>query len=233
MNFSNVFQALQNYYFGEILLGIVELMFIFIALRFLRHSKIARLFIFYLALDFCILLLLWLLNLGVKIAGIISIGNTVTTFIELFVYCYYFKVILDKRFNKYLDRLFISYLLLMLIYLITHFSFLSQRLKYISNLMSVLEFLLLLPFCFRYYFQILNTNSEFKVVERPSFWIVTGIFAFSLISIPYYLLMDYMALAKYSQHQLRLFSFLFYYIPFIINILFLIKAVLCKKPLSI
>lgn len=121
-------------------------------------------------------------------------------------------------------------MIIVITFAITKFEFLSLRYDYISNILGVLEFILILPFCILYFIQVLDKISELNLAERPSFWIVTGIFFFSAISIPYYLLENFFLKSKFEFRYIL--SATFYYLPFSINFIFLSKAFLCKKTLT-
>lgn len=240
MDFSIIFESLKNNYYSEILVSLMELFGIIIGLKHYRKSFIGQLFIFYLAFDLSILIL-FLFFLGTssmdkgELRNFVSISNTLITFVELMVYLFYFRLIMEKRFHKYIIAGFISYCFLMMIFLFTKFNFLSDRLRYISDIIGVTEFLLLLPLCFFFYNRILKNESYFQISDRPSFWIVTGIFIFSTVSIPYYLISNFLHSFVFNVNSTsrKVLGNIFYYGPFLINIIFLIRGMLCKKELSI
>ena len=158
--------------------------------------------------------------------------NTLVSYVELLVYFYFFRKILEgDKIKKILIGLTVLYSIIIIIFITTKFGFITTRYRYISYITGAIEFVFLLVPCVYYFLQLLKTNSNVRLSKRPSFWIVTGIFFFSLISIPYYLLNRYFTSTEFELRNL--FIAVLYYIPFIANLIFLIKAFLCKKSLTI
>ena len=123
------------------------------------------------------------------------------------------------------------YAILILTYLVTKFNFLTERFQYISTIISAFEFLTIVSLGLVFYKGLLQNNSKIKLFERPSFWIVTGIFFFSFLSMPYHLLFS---LLVESKHEWRyILAAALFYLPYIMNFVLLIKAFSCKKPLTI
>ena|SRR5688572_10457333 len=240
MQWEKFIRDLDKYYYGEWILAFVEIVVIFLLIKS-KHGQnrlINNLFIFYLSFDLFLLLVMCFLPYIDYISWpffyrLQNILNTCITFIELSIYYYYFLILLGKKYAASLILLYSIFSLLMIVYLSTNFSFLSDRLRYVSNSISVTEFIFILPYCFIYFYKILHENSDLTVFSRPSFWITTGIFYFSLVSIPYYLMYSYFTSLPASFQLKTLFVLLFYFLPFIINILFIGKAVLCRKSLTI
>ena len=215
---------------------LVELAALIIALIYVRKNKIGQFFIFYIVFDFCILIIdtffISRADISIKYKTLfLNYTNPLIALTELGTYYYFFsKVLSGTRIKKLMKSLGVFYLLLIIIFVITKFSFLTSRFSYISDLLGAIEFLLLIPPCFVFFYQLINNRSELKLFERPSFWIVTGIFFFSVISIPYYVLQKYLGSNKNEFEYIL--SSVFFYIPFTINFAFLIKAFLCKNTLT-
>jgi len=236
MDFSKVIQQLQRTYYSQLLMLCVELTAVIIGLMYVRKDKTGRFFIAYIAFDFCILLTdLFFTASGISkkfVSEFVNITNTLIAFVELLVYFYYFDKILEgRKIKKILALLAIIYSTIVMIFLATRFSFITNRYGYVAYITGAIEFVFLLFPCVYYFLQLFKTNSPLQLNERPSFWIVTGIFFFSLISIPYYLLNKYFISTKYESKAII--DAGLYYIPFTANFIFLIKAFLCKKPLTI
>ncbi len=216
---------------------IVELATLIIGLLYVRKEKSGRLFIAYIAFDFCILLAVLYMETNLRISRKFYsyfqfTSNTLVAYVELLVYFYFFKKILKgNRINILLTRLSVIYSIIIIIFLATKFGIDITRYSYIAYMTGAIEFVFMLVPCVYYFLHLFKVNSPLPLTNRPSFWIVTGIFFFSLISIPYYLLNRYFFS---TQNELRyLFNAVLYFIPFTANFIFLIKAFLCKKPLTI
>jgi hypothetical protein len=237
MNFEKLLQYFQSISYGSVVLAITETLVIILSIRFTRNNKLVLIFLIYVFVDLILVISHWFMMMSDQYPPtarkiFLAYGNTITTFLELGAYYFYFIKLLGNDFKSILKKLFFLYVVLMLIYLFTKFNFITGRIDYVSNLMSVVEFIILLPPCFYYYYHLLNTNSPYKVFQRPSFWIVTGILLFALLSIPHYLINSYFNTIQ-TELPFKRMILLFYYLPFTLNILFLFKAFLCKKDLTI
>ena len=227
----------SKYYYTPLLMLIVEATALVIAIIYIRKTKIGKAFIFYITFDFSVLIVDCFLISNPGIAPkfrsqFMAYINNLIALIELLVYYYFFYILLPNRKIKNLMKaLALFFVVIIVVYVITRLNFLTNRFTYISYLIGVTEFIFLLPPCFFYFYNILTVDSEVSLLKRPTFWIVTGILFYSLISIPYYLLNRYL-----SDRDTQLWSTLqaaLYIIPFTLNFAFLIKAFLCKKTLTI
>jgi len=236
-DFDKLIKRIESVYYTEALMFLTELTLLIIAILNVRKSKIGRLFIFYILLDFLLLtanlILTTTKNITLEFKNeFIRFTNNFIALVELLVYFYFFKHVLpNTRISKLLKIFASFFLLILLTYVITKFAFLTDRLGYITNLIGATEFILLLPPCLLFFYNILNTDSDINLFERPSFWIVTGIFFYSFISIPFYLLKKH--IDENYKDLLFTFNAALYIIPFTLNFGFLIKAFLCKKTLTI
>jgi hypothetical protein len=130
-----------------------------------------------------------------------------------------------------LKMLAFSFFLITLLFETTRFAFLTRRLTYVAEAVGALEFIFLVPPCFVYFYELLKNEPVVNLYQRPSFWIVTGILFYSVISIPY-LLIDRFVYNNQYEHRYLL-DLAFFYIPISLNFIFLTRAFLCKKTLTI
>lgn len=237
MDYIGLVKRWERFYYAEVLMILAELIAIIIGLIYVRKDKAGKWFIFYIAFDFCILMISYYIEFGpekitvLKPKSFTALTNLTVGLIELLVYYHFFGMVLkSKRLKFALNIIRWLFMIIVITFAITKFEFLSLRYDYISNILGVLEFILILPFCILYFIQVLDKISELNLAERPSFWIVTGIFFFSAISIPYYLLENFFLKSKFEFRYIL--SATFYYLPFSINFIFLSKAFLCKKTLT-
>ena len=219
------------------LMFIAELTALIIGIWYARKDNSWLFFIAYIIFDFCILLADWYLIADIKISYKIkfdfrNLTNTLIAFVELLVYYSYFGKILDgNKIKKCLIFLITIYSLTIIFFIATKFDFLTTNYGYVADIIGATEFVFLLVPCVYYFLQLLKANSTLRLTERPSFWIVTGIFFYALISIPNYLLHRHFINIHYEIRYL--FVAVLYYFPFTANFIFLIKAFLCKKTLTI
>ena len=220
--------------FGEPIMTICEVFALTICVFYSMKSNVGKVFFCYLLFDFLILLFDYYLMYfsppeQKKSMVLIYITNSCISEVELGVYYYLFNQILQSVTIKYLMKasfvLFTAFFVMLILF--------DRRdsYRYISGIVGAVEFLLLLVPCFAYYFQLFSITTSEDLLKKPSFWIVTGIFFYSAISIPYYLIGNFLQVNKYH-FTTQLTTFMFY-IPFSFNLLFLTKAFLCKKPLTI
>jgi hypothetical protein len=144
---------------------------------------------------------------------------------------FFFKILKNNRIKLILKIGTFLFSLLFLIAILKFDTFQKWEIAYFSKLFSTIGFLLLLVPCICYFLEILKFRSEIDLFQRPTFWITTGIFFFSFISIPYELIDMYFIRAKY-EHQ-KILSVSLFLIPFTLNFLFLTKGFLCRKNLTI
>ncbi len=237
MDFSRLIDQFQNTYYTELLMLFAELTALIIGLLYVRKDKIGRFFIAYIAFDLSILFVDCYFVTDISISQKFksyfrNTINTLVAYVELLVYFNFFRKILEgNKIKKILTGLAVLYSLIVIIYITTKFGFISTRYDYNASIIGATEFVFLLVPCVYYFLQLFKTNSPSRLTDRPSFWIVTGIFFFCFISVPFYVIRRY--LINSNPELFGIIGATFFYIPFIVNILFLIKAFLCKKSLTI
>jgi len=229
-------EYLQERYYLELIMFLTELTALVIGCIYVRKNRVGQFFIFYIAFDLGIWITGFYLDINQdlskkSISNFVDYTNTLVAFAELLIYYYFFsKVLSGIRIRNLIKLLTVFYSLLVIIYITTKFSFFTSRIGYLSNLMGVIEFLFLLPPCFVFFYQLITNRSRLKLFERPSFWIITGIFLYSLLSIPFYLVDRYIFINNLDIK--KIIGSVFFYVPFTLNFAFLSKAFLCKRTLT-
>ncbi len=237
MVFERLNEELRKSYYTFLVSLVIEFILILVAFSYVKRARTGHLFLVYLGLDFSIGLVdLFLISYpGITknfITNFYRYSNNFIALVELMVYYYFFsKIFKNSKIRTVLIGVGGFYLIIIIIYFSTKFNFITIRDDYISDLVSAMEFVLLLPPCLLYYSSLLHENLQMNLFERPSFWIVTGIFLFSFVSIPYYLLKRYISQAQPELSYV--FNAALYTVPIILNFVFLTKAFLCKKHLTI
>ncbi len=222
---------------GYLFVSLCELTAIITALLYARKDKVGAFLLIYLIIDFSILIIdIYLLNSTkfstAQVNFFVARSNLFISIVELLAYyVFFYNTLRKKNVLKVLKYLIALFLLIVGIFYITEFSFIESRRSYVTNIISVFGFLLLLIPCISFFGQLLNSDFSTNLFDRPSFWISTGIFYFALMSIPFYLLERYIASNKYQfKNSIDIPLF---YLPLAINFIFLTKAFLCKKTLTI
>lgn len=237
MNYSIIWKEIAERFYTQPILVILQFIAILIALKYCRNDKIAKFFVFLFAFDLTVQLINFSHSGNEKISKntivrFTSITNTLITIIELNIYYYYYKLILtSKKLKTFFTLIPIFYTILALSHSTFIFEFSTLRKNQISFIIYSLEFALILPAVIIFFIKLIKTTTDTSLFSRPSFWISVGIFFQCTISIPCYLLISY--LLKQKTEYMPIIEATLYYTPFIINTLFIIKAFLCKKTLTI
>jgi|GraSoiStandDraft_1057264.scaffolds.fasta_scaffold129824_2 hypothetical protein len=229
------FLARENY--GNLFTPLCGLIAIVTGFLFVQKNKVTIFFLIYLIIDFIFSLCDTYLQTfssfsKYQIFIFITLTNTIISLAELLTYYYFFsKIIKNKSILRVMKILGFSFFLITVLLETTRFAFLTPRLIYIADVVGALEFLFLVPPSFVYFYELLKNDPVVNLYQRPSFWIVTGILFYSVISIPY-LLIDRFVYDNQYEHRYLL-DLAFFYIPFSLNLIFLTRAFLCKKTLTI
>lgn len=236
MNYTEIWNRFSASYFTQPMLAIAELVAIIIGLVFCRNDKFARPFIAFLFIDLLSLLTDWYFTFNYNysrefVFNYVKFTNITITISEIATYYYFFSGAIN--FTKKRSLFLIPptlFTILAIISNIVNSNTLNLSEGQLSYIVYSFELALLLPPTIIILFQIINTNYETPLFSRPSFWISVGIFFQSIISIPSYLLISY-----FLKQKVELMNFIeatLFFTPLIINTLFILKAFLCKKPLT-
>jgi hypothetical protein len=235
MDLTKLISQFESTYYTEPLVLIANIIGISLALR--KGSRIENYFVLYFTFNVLVLLTSWTMFLAPSIASssrkiITNTLNSFVSLIELFVYVVFFSLIIKNiRIQKLLKGSLIIFSSLIILFLFTRFAFVTPRYHYVSYLLSVIEFLIVILASLTYFYELIKTDSTIKLKERPSFWVATGILIFAVISVPYYLLDTILWDINYRWRNL--FGTFLFELPLLLNLLFLIKAFTCKKALTI
>jgi hypothetical protein len=237
LNFQLLLDEWERYYYAMPFNMLVEIVALTMGFKHVSNQRLGRYFLVYIAFDLFVGICssyLTIYNYGGTKFDIYFIytSNLVIAVVELLIYYHYFKIILKRNGVKIvLNSLQIIFLLLFMGYLVIVFFFSFKRFTFLSSLLGALEFCFILYPCIIYYLSMFKTYNEYPLLKRPTFWIVTGVFFFSLTSIPFYITNNYISIYHKNYHHIL--AAALYYLPFTINFIFLTKAFLCKKPLTI
>ena len=199
-----------------------------------RKEKIGRILLLYIGFDFSLLILDEYLKYFSnyqrnKIIGFIDFTNELISIVELMVYYYYFLQILQNHLAKLLIRILrILFLLISTFFIAQYYTNFLLKSSIFSYYFAIIEFIFLLSPCLIYYYELFSIDPIYKLFERPSFWITTGIMFYSFASIPFYSTVNFFRSNLELKHM-----YVFFYLPFAINFLFLTKGFLCKNKLTI
>lgn len=237
MDYTYIIKEFTERFYTPPILAITELIAITLGIKYCIKDRFAKAFIAFLCFDFVILITDWAL-LTIKdfpqiiLNRFVNYTNTLISIFEISIYYYFFSFAINIKIPKLLFLVpALSYSLIASISSFLNLPLFNLSKTHTYNLIYSLELALLLPPIIIFLFQIINTSQETPLLSRPSFWIAVGIFFQSTISIPCYLLIAYFL--KQKTDFLPFIEATLYYTPLIINTLFISKAFLCKKALTI
>lgn len=166
---------------------------------------------------------------------VIETCNTLFALVEIMVFMHYFTRLLDGiRIRQFLRAAAIFYLLLTVVFFLRLVFVTGSSREQIASesfLLNVIEFMLLLAPCLTYFYRLLahEDTSGGRLKDSPAFWIVSGLFLYILISLPFLLVAETMHLHDRKYYYIA-FSFHFFSIAYLFFCIS--KAFLCKAPLT-
>ena len=234
--FQLILEEFEKSYYTELLLWLAELAAVITAWRYARKERMGQLFFGYVLFNF-IVLTIDILHAASgmqqhNLADRFTIRlNVILTVVDVYVYSNFFARLLHHRNVVRILRVcsacfIVGTTLLVFVYL-HHIGEAANDL--ISKLCFISGFLILLLSCLAYFYELMIYPGPEALSARPSFWIATGLFFYACISLPYYLVINYLNTNNYL--FINLLSALFFVVPFTANSIFLTKAFLCKKTL--
>ena len=175
------------------------------------------------------------LQKGLKATIFIESTNTVFALVEISSFLYLFKQILNVKFIKQLIIiLWVIFLILFFVFFLkmTEVGLTRNQIKKISYAVNIIEFLILLPLCLLYFYHLL-IKEQHKLIhlnDSPSFWIISGLFFYCSVSLPFLFIGD-----TFSTRSRNLYYLMgsIHYTSISLLFLCLAKAFSCKKALTI
>jgi hypothetical protein len=232
-----MFDRWHERYYDEPFMFVCELTAIILGVIYQRKNRIGQFFIFYTLIDISILILMEYIYSFTDVTKeqrkfIEYNSNSISFLCELLAYYFFFQQAISIGLIKK-----IIYVLRIIFITLTCFNLLNLSLLHFqiagkgdTFYLGTIEFIFLIIPCLFYFLELFSNPSSKSLFDRPSFWITTGIFFYTLVSIPYYFISPYLDSSKY-QFSTELIALLFS-LPFGITFLFLAKAFLCKTELT-
>lgn len=157
-------------------------------------------------------------------------SNTIFELIEFITFYNFFKGCLEgERFKKVLDMIFILFTFTSLIFFIELISsrYPENEIEKHSFYINIIEFLLLSGMCLIYFYELFATIPKLNLFKRPSFFIVTATFFYTVFPIPFFMLArDVFSTSIYDMLSAC------HYLLLIVMLLSLSKAFLWKNPIT-
>jgi hypothetical protein len=230
-----MFAQWQKEYYSEPFYLACQILVIVLGITYQLKSKVGQFFILFALVDFTVLNLLFYLDYfsamnKVTYYKTVGILNSFCFLSEFLAYYYFFlQTLQSKKAKSVLRILRIGFIALTLFYLLNAFIF-NIRTTTVMYYLGAIEYLFLLIPCLVYFYELFTIPSLQNLLQRPSFWIASGIFFISFISIPYYTIASYLFYSE-LQYTSPLNAALFI-LPLGITFLFLSKAFTLKTELT-
>jgi hypothetical protein len=230
-----MFAQWQKEYYSEPFYLACQILAIILGLVYQRKNKVGQFFILFILVDFTVLNLLFYLDYfsGIErksYSKSVGIFNSFCFLSEFLAYYYFFlQTLQNNKIKRFLKISRVVFIMLVILHLSNAFVFNIRPSKTMYYL-GAIEYLFLIIPCFTYYYELFTIRSLKNLFQRPSFWITSGIFFISFLSIPYYTITSYLA---YSESQY--FNFLnvaLFILPLSLTFLFLSKAFTLKTELT-
>ena len=172
-----------------------QLIALFTSLFLLKKEKLAALFLIY----SCAAFSLFIINealLFPKGEGYVfseEAGNIIFALIEYLLFFIYFQHILSSSIAKRIRKFF---LILFIISVFTYFLYYilkspsNNMITKFSDFLISSELIFLASLYLVYYFEIFNKRISVRPRTSPSFWIVTGLFFYSVLIAPFFMITE-------------------------------------------
>lgn len=158
--------------------------------------------------------------------------NTIFELAEFIAFYHFFKECLKNNRFKKIPTVLLTSLLIIVGIFFTRLFFPTYTVDYIrkySFFINAIEFLFLTVMCLAYFYQLFTVVPKNNLLQRPSFFITTSTFFYSILLIPFFIIAWDMRKMERSAFRI-LFACHFFLLT--IMLLALSKAFLCKKPIT-
>jgi len=168
-----------------------------------------------------------------QIAVLQESANTVFELVEFVAFYFFFQMCLQNNKLKKIIHLFLYFLIAIIIVFfikLTLPSYTVYNIRVHSLFINVVEFFFLFAMCLAYYRELFTDIPIKNLFKRPSFFIVTSTFFYTILMIPFFLI-------AYDVHdaEIAIYDVLFacHYLLLMILLISISKAFLCKTPITI
>ena len=159
-------------------------------------------------------------------------ANTIFEVLEFIAFYFFFQKCIQNRNWKKLIKLFlISFLMLVSAFslALTFPNYLPENIGKHSLYINVIEFLFLFIICLGYFYELFVTAPKTKLSERPSFFIVTSAFFYSILMIPFFMMAEDIFFSDKPSYYI-LFSF--HFVLLMTLLITTVKTFFNRTPIS-
>ena len=235
--FDKLFSNWEYTYYTPVLWYVSLFFAIIIGVRAFRRERMFLVLFIY-VLSSMTFLIVWdsvliALENGRRRTAIIEVTNTVFSLIEATVFFYFFNAIFKNNRLKYFTYLGLTAIFIFSIILfiaISDPSFSRKQISSVSLAINSLEFLLILTLCLFYFYGLFKHDiAEFRLLkDTPSFLIVTSLFFYVLVSLPFFFIGGVLL---YNNRSLYYIMFSLHYISLSLLVFCIAKALRSKSTI--
>jgi len=227
----------RGYFFIEPVLILTLISCFIVGLFYNNHEKERLFFTFYFFVGISLFIVFPVLSVAHAITGrrwaiTVEFGNTIFELAEFFAFYQFFKKCLpSKRHNKGLAASLICFSLIVGMFLVASAfpSYSGENIRKHSLFINVIELFLIFCMCLAYYYDLFTSVPKVMLIKRPSFFITTSTFFYSVLLIPFLILANEILAIHTLFYQVL---FAIHFVLLIIMLLTLLRAFLWKKPIT-
>jgi hypothetical protein len=159
-------------------------------------------------------------------------SNTIFELGEFVAFYYFFQRVLVSNGVKTILRLCFYFLLAISATFLTMLTlprYPIYQIRVHSLFINVIEFFFLFVMCLAYYRELFTDTPIENLFSRPSFFIVTSAFFYSALMTPFFLIAPGVRIEEFLVHDIL---FACHYLLLIILLISIVKAFLCKAPIT-
>jgi hypothetical protein len=158
--------------------------------------------------------------------------NTVFELAEFIAFYHFFqRCLLGKSIRRILRLCLYLMATISTIFLVmlTSPDYTVADIRFHSLVINAIEFFFLFVMCLAYYRELFTDTPIKNLFNRPSFFIVTSTFFYSILMIPFFLIANDVRIEEFQLHNIL---FACHYLLLIILLISISKAFLCKAPIT-
>jgi len=237
--FKEIMRYWQSSYYVDGLAILCQCIALVSGIRYYRKRKEGLYFILYTAAWLTGFTIVYYIHYYIKIAGknpgaSVIFFETCIVLISIVEYAsfswFQFKILSltkNKKLVKFLALLFAIPVTLFFIKLVTGSSW--ETVQHLSYTLSSYEMVLLLIPCLLYFHELFTTKAQENLFNKPSFWIISALFLYCIIVIPFFLLADRFISGNRTVYNI---GFTLHLSSFSLLFLALVKAFSLNKKLT-
>lgn len=233
----NMLKSFRNTFFTGVLATACQLAAIVTILLLSKKEKLTYWFLLYCSVAFVLFVTfrfaIFFITPGRFDPTFLESSNILFAFVEYAAFYQFFKKLFEQRMVLLFMKLFYVVFTIVVLHFFYKLIFTKMSdsviLEY-SDFIISLELLVLGAFCLVYYFRLLRQKPKNRLSQSPAFWIITGLFFYSFVITPFFMIIT----PEFMDSRQKIYNLLFtlHYISFSFLFIAIIKAFFLKKPLT-